>query len=207
MASFCCALAVAPNKKKMVMETIGSQTHIALRTKQEWRIKELNTPYPIMKIIIQNPISLTPNRTYPVGVINSVKLRFTAWSSSTRSGTIWIERIFSIGIEGIRRIPMKHHVSRLKNFGLESMSDCTPQVTGVRATERIPQGSTRLLQGASFRKLEAPVKALVSGYSLGKLWTFTAGNPEPVRLDNPISAKNNSTSSCTSDFTGRVSIF
>ena len=79
---------------------------------------------------------------------------------------------------------MKHHVSRLKNFGLESMSDCTPQVTGVRATERISQGSTRLLQSASSRELEAPVKASVSNYGLENLWRLVAGNPEQDELVN-----------------------
>ena len=79
---------------------------------------------------------------------------------------------------------MKHHVSRLKIFDMESMSDCTSQVTDVRATERISQGSTRLLQGASFRKLEAPAKASVSDYGPENLWGLVAGNPEQDELVN-----------------------
>ena len=84
---------------------------------------------------------------------------------------------------------MKHHVSRLKIFDLESKSDCTSHATGVRATERISQGSTRLLQGASSRELEASVKVSVSNYGPENLWRLVAGNPEQVRLDNPSNAK------------------
>ena len=35
---------------------------------------------------------------------------------------------------------------------------------------------------------------------------YSNPNPEPVRVDNPSNAPENSTSHCTSDFTGRVSI-
>ena len=79
---------------------------------------------------------------------------------------------------------MKSYMSRLKSFDLESMSGCTPQATGIRAS----------------------VENVVSDYGLGDLWRLVERNPEQVRLDNPSNAKINSTSPCTSDFTGRVSI-
>ena len=101
---------------------------------------------------------------------------------------------------------MKYHTSRLKIFDLESMSDRTPQATGVRATGRIPQDFKRWFPIQHFSQSKVSVENVVSDYGLGDLWRLVGANPEPVGVDNPSNAQLNSTSSCTSDFTGRVSI-
>ena len=80
---------------------------------------------------------------------------------------------------------MKSYTSRLKNFDLGSMSDSIPHAIGIRAT----------------------VENVVSDYGIGNLLGWVGANPEPVRIDNPISAHFNSISTWTFDFTGRVSIF
>ena len=105
-----------------------------------------------------------------------------------------------------RKIPMKYPVSRLMSFDSESMSDCTPHLAGIRVAERIPQDSTRWFSTQHFRQLKASVENVVSGHGSGNLWTLVGANPEPVGVVNPISAPLNSTSTCTSSFTGRVSI-
>ena len=103
-------------------------------------------------------------------------------------------------------IPIKYHTSRLKIFDLESMSDRTPQATGVRATERIPQDFKRWFPIQHFSQSKVSVENVVSDYGLGDLWRLVGANPEPVGVDNPSNAPGNLTSTCTSDFTGRVSI-
>ena len=80
---------------------------------------------------------------------------------------------------------MKYHVSRLKIFDSESMSESTPQVTGIRATERMTEDSTRLLQNDSSVQLKASVKDLVSGYSQRNFWKgIEERSPEPDELVN-----------------------
>ena len=101
---------------------------------------------------------------------------------------------------------MRDQTSRLKNFDLESMSDCTPHASGVRASERISQYFKRWFPDQHFSQSKASVENVVSDYGIGDLWRLVGANPEPVGLDNPINAHFNSTSPCTSDFTGRVSI-
>ena len=106
-----------------------------------------------------------------------------------------------------RKILMKYNVSRLKIFDLESMSDRTPQATSVRATERIPRDFKRWFPIQHFSQSKVSVENVVSDYGLGDLWRLVGANPEPVRIDNPSNAPENSTSPCTSDFTGRASTF
>ena len=57
---------------------------------------------------------------------------------------------------------MKDYTSRLKSFDLESMSGCTPQATGIRAS----------------------VENVVSDYDFGDLWRLVGANPEPVEIVN-----------------------
>ena len=100
---------------------------------------------------------------------------------------------------------MKSDVSRLKIFDLESMSDCTPHATGIRATERIPRNFKRWFSNQHFRDLKVFVMSMVSSYGLGDLWTLIAGRVQQVGIDNPINAPENSTSPCNLYFTGRAS--
>ena len=79
---------------------------------------------------------------------------------------------------------MKSCTSRLKDFDSESMSACTSQVTGIRATERIPQDSTRVPQGYQSRQLEASVKDSVSDYRQRNLLGGIEGSLEPDELVN-----------------------
>ena len=101
---------------------------------------------------------------------------------------------------------MKYPVSSLMSFDSESMSDCTPHLTGIRVTERIPRYFKRWFPTQHFSQLKVSVENVVSGHGSGNLWTLVEANPEPVGIVNPISAPLNSTSSRTLDFTGRVPI-
>ena len=102
---------------------------------------------------------------------------------------------------------MRDHVSRLKNIDLESMSDCTPHASGLRASEGFPRNFKRLFPGQHSSQSKVSVENVVSDYGFGYRLRWVGANPEPVRIDNPISAHFNSTSTWTFDFTGRVSIF
>ena len=79
---------------------------------------------------------------------------------------------------------MRDHTSRLKNFDLESMSDCTPHVTGLRVTERISKYFKRWFLVQHLRQLKVSVENAVSDYGSGDLWTLAGTNPEPVELVN-----------------------
>ena len=70
---------------------------------------------------------------------------------------------------------MKYHTSKLKSFGSESMSDCTPHVTDIRASESFPQNSS---------KSKVSVENVASDYGLGDLWRLVAGNPEQDEIVN-----------------------
>ena len=102
---------------------------------------------------------------------------------------------------------MKYHTSRLKIFSSGSMSDCTPHASGVRASERILQYFKRWFPDQPSSQSKVSVENVVSDYGFGYLLRWVGANPEPVRVDNPISAHFNSISTWTFDFTGRVSIF
>ena len=89
---------------------------------------------------------------------------------------------------------MKSDTSRLKIFDSESMSDCTSHASGVRASESFPRNSKRWLPAQHFRESKASVENVISDYGFGNLWRLVGANPEPVRIDNPISAHFNSIS-------------
>ena len=78
---------------------------------------------------------------------------------------------------------MKYNVSSLMSFDSESMSDCTPHLTGIRVTERIPKYFKRWFQTQHFRQLKASVENEVLGHGSGNLWTLVEANPEPVGSD------------------------
>jgi len=102
---------------------------------------------------------------------------------------------------------MRDHTSRLKSFDLGSMSDCTSHALGVRALESFPSNFKRWFPDQHSSQSKVSVENVVSDYGFGYLLRWVGANPEPVRIDNPISAHFNSTSTWTFDFTGRVSIF
>ena len=89
-----------------------------------------------------------------------------------------------------RRIPMKSHTSRLKIFDSASMSESTPQASGVRATERVSQDfkghfqTKRLFPINRFRLLKAWVETVVSSHGLGDIRKVFAGRLEPDELVN-----------------------
>ena len=102
---------------------------------------------------------------------------------------------------------MRDHTSRLKNFDSGSMSVCTPHALGVRALESFPLNFKRWFPDQHSSQSKVSVENVVSDYGFGYLLRWVGANPEPVRIDNPISAHFNSISTWTFDFTGRVSIF
>ena len=66
--------------------------------------------------------------------------------------------MFNIHVKGIRfEIPMRDHVSRLKNFDLGSMSFCTPHASCFRASQRIPKNITRRISSYPFILLRKSV--------------------------------------------------
>ena len=94
-------------------------------------------------------------------------------------------------------------MSRLKSFDSGSMSDSIPHATGLRASESIPWNFKGWFPDQDSSQYKVSVENVVSDYGIRDLWRLIGANPEPVGLVNPINALENSTSPCTSDFTGR----
>ena len=79
---------------------------------------------------------------------------------------------------------MKHHTSRLKDFDSESMSDCTPHASGIRASERISKYFKRWFPDQHSSQSKVSVENVVSDYGIGNLWRLVGANPEPVEIVN-----------------------
>ena len=85
-------------------------------------------------------------------------------------------------------------MSRLKSFDSGSMSDSIPHATGLRASESIPWNFKGWFPDQDSSQYKVSVENVVSDYGFRNLWRLVGANPEPVRIDNPISAHFNSIS-------------